>query len=52
MPRPRICYYTEFTYNKALSKTIGIPYFKVVCGVDPLSPLDLVSRAMNEKPSV
>ena len=26
--------------------------FKVVYGVDPLSPLDLVARGMNEKPNV
>ena len=42
----------EFAYNKAPSKGTGFSPFKVVYGVDPLSPLDLVRRGMNEKPNV
>jgi len=36
----------------APSKTTGLSPFKVVYGVEPLSPLDLTPRALNEKPSV
>ena len=42
----------EFAYNKALRKAIGLSPFKVVYGVNPLSPLDLVPRGMNKKPNV
>jgi len=44
--------HAEFAYNKAPSKATDFPPFKVVHGVDPLSPLDLMPREMNEKPSV
>jgi hypothetical protein len=44
--------HAEFAYNKAPSKTTGLSSFKVVYGVDPLTPLDLVPRAFDEKPSV
>jgi len=42
----------EFAYNRAPSKATKVSPFKVVYGVDPLSLIDLVSKAMNEKPSV
>jgi len=41
----------EFAYNKAQSKTTGISPFKVVYGIDPLGPLDLISRPLEQKPS-
>ena len=44
--------YGEFGYNKAASKTTRMSPFKFVYGIDPLSPLDLVPRAMNDKRSV
>ena len=40
----------EFAFNKSPSKATGLSPFKVVYGVDPLSPFDLVPRGMNEKP--
>jgi len=40
--------HVEFTYNKALSKTIGMSPFKVVYRLDPLSPLDLIPRVTEE----
>jgi len=36
----------------APSKTTGLSPFKIVYGVEPLSPLDLTLRSLNEKPSV
>ena len=44
--------HAEFAYNKVPSKTTSLSAFKVVYGVDPLSPLDLVPRETNEKPNV
>jgi len=44
--------HAEFVYNKVPSKTTEMSLFKVVYGIEPLSPLDLVSRTMDEKPSV
>ena len=44
--------HTEFSYNKAPSKTIGISLFKVVYRLHPLSPLDLAPKATLEKPSM
>jgi len=44
--------HAEFAYNTAPSKTTSLSPFKVMFGVDPLSPLDLVPREMNEKPNV
>ena len=44
--------HAEFAYNMAPSKTTDLSPFKVVYGVEPLSPLDLTPRALNEKPSV
>jgi len=44
--------HAEFAYNRAPSKATRISPFKVVYGMDPLSPLDLVPKAVDEKPSV
>ena len=44
--------HAEFAYNKVSSKTMGMPSFKVVYGFETLSPLDLVPKAMDEKPSM
>jgi len=41
----------EFAYNKAPSKTIGISSLKAVYGSDPLGPLDLILRPLDQKPS-
>jgi len=43
---------TEYAYNKVPSKTIEVSPFKVVYGINPLSPLDLVPRPLDQKPSV
>ena len=42
----------EFAYNRSSSKATGMSFFKVICGVDPLSPFDLTPKAMDEKSSV
>ena len=44
--------HVEFSYNLAPSKTTGLPPFKIVYGVEPLSPLDLIPRPLDEKSSV
>jgi len=44
--------HTEFAYSKEPRKTTRISAFKVVYEIDPLNPLDLIRRLMNEKPSV
>jgi len=44
--------HAEFSYNMAPSKSIRLSPFKIVYGVEPLSPLDLISRPLDEKPSV
>ena len=44
--------HARFTYNKAPNKTTNLSPFKIVYGVEPLSPLDLVLRSMAENPSV
>jgi len=44
--------HAKFAYNKAPSKPTVMSPFNGVYGMDPLSPLDLVPRAMNEKPGV
>jgi len=41
--------YAEFTYNKAPSKAIGLSPFKVVYGIDPFGPLDLVLQLLDQK---
>ena len=42
----------EFAYKTTPRKAPGLSPFKVVYGVNPLSPLDLVPRGMNKKPNV
>jgi len=42
----------RFSYNRAPSKVTGMSSFKVVYGVDPLGPLDLVPKATDERSSV
>jgi len=44
--------HAEFAYNKAPSEAIGLSPFKVVHGIDPLGPLNLVPRPLDQKPSV
>jgi len=43
--------HAEFAYNKAPSKATGLSPFKVVYGIDPLGPLDLTPRPLDQKPS-
>ena len=43
--------HAEFAYNKSPSKATGLSPFKVVYGTDPLSPLDLIPRPLDQKPS-
>ena len=43
--------HVEFAYNRALSKATGLSTFKVVYGLDPLSPLDHTARPLDQKPS-
>jgi len=44
--------HAEFIYNRAPSKTTGLPPFKVVYGLDPLSALDLTPWVLEQKPSL
>ena len=44
--------HAKFTYNKSPSKTMGMSPFKVVYGVEQLSPIDLTPRSMEVKPHV
>jgi len=43
--------YAEFAYNRAPSKAIGLSPFKVVYKIDPISPLDLTPRPLDQKSS-
>jgi len=47
-----ILHYVEFVYNKAPSKTTCLSPFKIVYGVEPLSPLDRIPQTMDEKLSM
>ena len=42
--------HAEFAYNKAPSKATGLSPFKVVYGIDPLSPNDLTPRPQDQNP--
>ena len=37
----------KFAYNKAPNRTTGVSPFKVVHGLDPLGPLDLILKPMD-----
>ena len=41
----------EFAYNRAPSKATCLSPFKVVCGIDPLCPLDLAPWPLEQKPT-
>jgi len=41
--------HAEFSYNMTPSKTTGLSPFKIVYGIEPLSPLDLILRPLDEK---
>jgi len=43
--------HTEFAYNRAPSKAISLSPFKVVYGIDPISPLNLTPCPLDQKPS-
>ena len=43
--------HAEFAYNKTPSKATSLSPFKVVYETDPLSPLDLIPRSLDQKPS-
>jgi len=43
---------SKFAYNMAPSKTTGLSPFKIVYGVEPLSPLGLILRPLDKKSSV
>ena len=42
--------HAEFAYNRTPSKATGLSPFKVVYGLDPLSPLELIPRSFDRKP--
>ena len=42
--------HAEFAYNKTPSRATGLSPFKVVYGIDPLGPLDLIPRSFDQKP--
>lgn len=44
--------HAEFAYNQAPSKATGLSPFKVVYGIDPITPLDLMPRPLDQKPSI
>ena len=44
--------HAEFAYNKAPNKATGLSPFKVVYGIDPLSPNDLTPWRQDQKPHV
>jgi len=43
--------HAEFTYNRASSRATSISPFNVVCGTDPITPLDLTPHLLDQKPS-
>ena len=44
--------HTEFANNMAPNKTISFHPFKIVYGIESLSPFNLIPRPMDETPSV
>ena len=48
----RILPHAEFAYNMAPSKTTNLYPFEIIYGVEPLGPLDLIPRPLDEKLSV
>jgi len=43
--------HAEFAYNKVPSKATSVSPFKVVYGLDPLGPLDLIPTPLDQKSS-
>ena len=43
--------HAEFAYNKAPRNATTLSPFKVVYGINPLSPLNLTPRPLDQKPS-
>jgi len=43
--------HAEFAYNKTPSRTTGMSPFRIVYGLDPLGPLDLIPRPLDQRPS-
>jgi len=43
--------HAKFAYNKTPSRATTLSAFKVVYGIDPLSPLDLTLRPLDQTPS-
>ena len=43
--------HAELAYNKAPNRTTRISPFKVLNGIDPIGPLDLVPRPLDQGPS-
>ena len=41
--------HAEFAYNKASNKATSLSPFKVVDGIDPLSPIDLNPQPLDQK---
>ena len=44
--------HVEFAYNRAPSKATGLSPFEVVYRIDPISPLNLTPRPLDQKTSV
>ena len=44
--------HAEFAFNKMPNRTTSVSPFKIVYRSDPLGPLDLIPRPMDQKPSV
>jgi len=42
--------HAEFSYNKTPSRATGLSPFKVVYGIDPLGPLDIIPQSFDQKP--
>ena len=44
--------HVEVAFNKAPNRTVGVSPFKIVYSLDPLGPLDLIPKPMDQKLSV